>query len=133
MTRVLDDFEGKWRLKRQITPATTPPGQFLGVATWSRAAHGLTYHEMGELQIAGHPAMSAERCYLWQSDLSVWFDDGRFFHHVPAVGGETSHWCDPDQYNGIYDFSNWPRFSVTWRVKGPAKDYRMVSDYDRLL
>ena len=76
--------------------------------------------------------MQAERRYLWREDLTVWFEDGRFFHQVPAEGGETGHWCDPDQYDVTYHFNDWPDFQVVWRVKGPAKDYRMVSHYTRI-
>jgi hypothetical protein len=74
----------------------------------------------------------AERRYLWSADLSVWFEDGRFFHNVPPHGGPTAHWCDPDQYDGQYDFADWPAFRVTWRVRGPRKDYRMETLYRRV-
>jgi hypothetical protein len=73
-----------------------------------------------------------ERRYLWALDLSVLFEDGRFFHKVPPLGGATAHWCDPDQYDGMYDFSDWPEFAVTWHVRGPRKDYRMETQYRRL-
>ncbi len=131
MTRSLDDFKGRWHLTRQITPADGPSGQFDGIATWSPVTEGLAYHELGMLQIANHPPMQAERRYLWRPDLSVWFEDGRFFHTVPADGGATGHWCDPDQYDVVYTFDDWPSFRVSWRVKGPAKDYTMISDYSR--
>ncbi len=131
MTRILDDFEGRWLISRQITPANDPPGRFHGVATWTPVPEGLAYHEVGDLRIADHPSMQAERRYLWRRDLSVWFEDGRFFHTVPAGGGATGHWCDPDQYDVAYDFTKWPAFRVTWRVKGPTKDYRMISEYSR--
>lgn len=129
MSRSLSDFEGSWCVSRQITPAVDPPGRFHGEATWARVPQGLAYHEIGELQVGAHPAMQAERRYLWRDDLTVWFEDGRFFHQVPPDGGETGHWCDPDQYDVSYDFATWPEFRVTWRVRGPAKDYTMVTEY----
>ncbi len=129
MTRLLDDFEGRWRIARRITHAHGPPGAFSGTATWSRIPRGLAYHEQGELHVPGHRAMRAERRYVWRPDLTVWFDNGRFFHQVPARGGQTGHWCPPDQYDVTYEFETWPRFRVVWRVKGPAKDYTMLSDY----
>lgn len=129
MSRILSDFQGSWQVHRDITPVADPPGRFHGVATWTPVPQGLTYHETGRLQVGAHPPMQAERRYLWRDDLTVWFEDGRFFHQVPPEGGETGHWCDPDQYDVTYDFTGWPRFRVTWRVKGPAKDYTMVTDY----
>ena len=80
----------------------------------------------------GKTPMQAERRYRWSTDLSVYFDDGRFFHCVPKSGGETQHFCDPDMYKGTYDFAEWPTFRVTWDVRGPRKDYRMTSTFTRL-
>lgn len=129
MSRVLADFEGRWRIARRIDPATAPPARFTGEASWTPIPEGLAYHEHGTLRVDGHTPMQAERRYLWRPDLTVWFEDGRFFHQVPPEGGSTGHWCDPDQYDVTYDFTNWPHFRVTWQVKGPAKDYRMTSEY----
>ena len=127
--RTLAEFQGEYRLSRQITHADAPPARFLGQAVWSAKGNGLRYVETGVLSVPGHAPMMSERRYFWAPDLKVYFDDGRFFHQVPAVGGSTSHWCDPDQYTAIYDFGDWPDFQVIWDVKGPAKDYRMISDY----
>jgi len=47
-------------------------------------------------------------------------------------GGACAHWCDPDQYDGQYDFSRWPEWRCIWQVRGPRKDYRMTSLYCRV-
>jgi hypothetical protein len=86
---------------------------------------------VGQLQIAGQPEMHSERKYRWTKDLSVYFDDDRFFHTVPNEGGGTEHWCDPDRYMVTYDLAKWPVWRVKWRVLGPKKDYIMTSDYKR--
>ncbi|WP_415920208.1 DUF6314 family protein [Tateyamaria sp. SN6-1] len=129
--RSLADFEGDWTLRRDIFHADGTVGRFDGTAQFVPDAGGLAYVERGLLRLGAGSGMSAERRYRWDADLAVYFDDGRFFHHVPAQGGVTAHWCDPDQYDGRYDFGEWPGFSVEWRVRGPRKDYRMVSRYDR--
>lgn len=129
--RRLSDFEGVWQLSRQITHAGAPPAQFDGRAVWTPTDAGMDYVETGTLVIMGQGRFTAERRYRWAPDLSVYFDDGRFFHHVPATGGPTGHWCDPDQYDVVYDFTDWPRFQVTWEVSGPRKAYHMVSLYQR--
>ena len=74
----------------------------------------------------------AERRYLWGPDLTVCFEDGRFFHQVPPEGGQAAHWCDPDQYEVSYDFRAWPDWQTRWRVVGPRKDYAMVSWYRKV-
>ncbi|SLN36515.1 hypothetical protein PEL8287_01732 [Roseovarius litorisediminis] len=129
--RKLADFAGNWRLERKISQADGTRAVFLGQADWQPKDDGLLCVEIGVLTLPGQAQMQAERRYFWSEDLSVYFDDGRFFHKVPALGGETGHWCDPDQYDGCYDFGDWPVFRVTWRVKGPKKDYKMISAYER--
>ncbi|WP_104017004.1 DUF6314 family protein [Roseovarius nitratireducens] len=131
--RRLQDFEGEWRLSREVVEADGRRATVTGRAVWSRAGTGLAnelaYVETGEMRLPGTPPMQVERRYHWAQDLSVFFADGRFFHRVPPEGGETAHWCDPDQYDGAYDFSRWPEFTVTWAVRGPRKDYRMMTIY----
>ncbi len=127
--RRLAEFEGRYHVVRQITHAHAAPATFTGTAQWSPKGDGMRYFESGLLTIRGHAPMASERRYFWAPDLKVYFEDGRFFHQVPATGGSTSHWCDPDRYTATYHFNDWPRFQVVWRVKGPAKDYTMRSDY----
>lgn len=129
--RSLADFAGRWRLSREITHGDGSRATFEGVAEWRPDPRGLAYRESGTLTMEGGGAFHAERAYLWKPDLSVWFTDGRFFHQVPPRGGETGHWCDPDRYDGRYDFAGWPAFTVRWRVTGPRKSYRMLSRYTR--
>ncbi|MEL7093446.1 MAG: DUF6314 family protein [Pseudomonadota bacterium] len=130
--RVLADFAGRWRLSRAIAPVGQPEAQFEGVAEWVPDAEGrLAYAESGLLRVPGQAEMRAERRYTWDAELNVWFEDGRFFHTVPAAGGKAEHWCDPDWYHVDYRFGSWPVFEVEWRVSGPRKDYVSVSRYAR--
>jgi hypothetical protein len=129
--RRLDDFTGDWQMQRDILHADGSCARFEGTARFEAAGDGLVYREEGMLLMPGQPAIKAERRYRWGSDLSVFFDDGRFFHRIPPEGGETGHWCDPDIYRGHYDFSSWPVFSVSWQVTGPRKDYQSVTTYRR--
>ncbi|CAN5682677.1 hypothetical protein BH23PSE1_BH23PSE1_03090 [soil metagenome] len=80
-------------------------------------------------------ALTATRDYLFRDGgagtIEVRFADGRLFHRFDP--GEdiprALHDCPPDRYCVRYDFSRWPRWRAEWRVEGPAKDYRIVSDY----
>ncbi len=127
--RVLADFEGAWKIERVITPEVGASARFSGSATWTAQSDDLAYAEVGTLYIDGAAPMQAERRYLWTPGLHVYFDDGRFFHTVPAAGGEASHWCDPDSYHVSYDFSDWPDFRATWTVEGPRKSYVMTNHF----
>jgi len=127
--RQLADFEGHWALSRQIVPAVGPEARFEGTAVWTPEG---AYAEEGLLHVQGQTPMRAERRYVWDAELNVYFEDGRFFHRVPAEGGETGHWCAPDQYDVCYDFADWPRFEARWKVFGPRKNYEMISHYSRV-
>jgi hypothetical protein len=61
----------------------------------------------------------------------VLFADGRPFHAFDpgAARPEAAHDCPPDLYRVRYDFSDWPDWQAAWEVRGPRKDYRMVSRY----
>lgn len=127
--RVLADFEGRWQLARRILHADGPVATLEGTATWTREGASLIQSEEGELRMPGLAPLRATRAYRWHEGLDVHFEDGRFFHRVPAGGGSTRHLCDPDTYDVTYDFTDWPVFIVTWDVQGPRKAYHMVSRY----
>ena len=127
------EFEGKWQIRRRIEDALSgQEGRFSGIAQFERDDLGLRYSERGVLEMGG-VSMEAERAYSWRSGangIEVYFDDGRFFHRIDE-SSEAAHWCDPDQYDVIYEFAGWPKWSAQWRVSGPRKDYVMVSEYAR--
>jgi hypothetical protein len=129
--RVLADFAGYWQVRRKIVPQSGPRAEFQGAAEWRPAPEGLAYVETGLMTLDGHTPMPAQRRYLWARDLSVFFEDGRFFHKVPALGGPVRHWCDPDAYLLCYDFADWPDFRVDWHVRGPRKSYEATTEYTR--
>lgn len=130
----LSDFTGLWRVRRQISDHLGTDGQFIGEVRFTPQNEGLLLTETGTLTI-GSTSFSAERRYEWRAEgegIAVYFDDGRFFHAFTLEGhAAAAHWCDPDQYDVRYDFSRWPEWSATWRVKGPRKDYEMHSHYIR--
>ncbi len=137
----LKAFEGRWQLSRVIEDRRAQSeGRFEGSALFSpHAGHDkvMDYFETGEMSYAGQPPMAASRAYIWQQEdcgIAVTFDDGRAFHKIDGKGvaPDAVHHCDPDLYHVSYDFSGWAmRWRSVWRVQGPRKDYRMVSEYRR--
>lgn len=126
--RILQHFIGDWTLERRIHHDGGAQAGFQGHASWRAQPGGALYTERGSLEMNGQ-AFDAERRYVWDDALRVFFDDGRFFHRVPPTGGTAAHWCDPDQYEVRYDFANWPDWEAVWRVRGPRKDYVMTTRY----
>lgn len=127
--RRLQDFEGVRRFDRQIAHADGGRAAVTGRALWRPEGGRLILDETGEMRLPGHAPIPVSRRYLWEPGLLVRFADGRPFHRVPPEGGATVHRCDPDRYEGRYDFSDWPGFTLVWKVRGPRKHYRMVTRY----
>lgn len=133
---VLADFAGSWDVTRRITDFLGADGSFTGTARFDADDAGLAYHEQGWLRIGDGAALAAERRYLWRGEgslIAVHFDDSRLFHRFDPRDGapEARHDCAPDLYLATYEFADWPRWQVEWRVTGPRKDYRMVTRYLR--
>ncbi len=130
----LADFVGCWRIAREIEDrlsATT--GRFQGTAEFVPAAEGLAYREQGVLTLGDATPLTAERCYLWRAGpegrIIVDHGDGRPFHDFHPAGPDARHLCGADDYAVRYDFGDWPCWRADWTVRGPRKDYRMVSHY----
>lgn len=129
-------FAGDWTIEREIEDIRAgTPGRFVGTARFSPVAEGLAYAEEGLISLGGSAGVQAVRRYLWRDGganaIEVLFEDGRFFHRFYADEDTPAavHDCPPDQYRVRYDFSRWPRWRAEWRVRGPRKDYAMVSRY----
>ena len=130
--RKLSDFAGDWVIDRAIIHADGSKARFAGKAVFHDNRSGeLDYIEDGILTLPNGQSMRATRSYRWEADLSVFFDDGRPFHQVPASGGTAIHLCAPDTYRVTYEFENWPSWRAVWDVSGPNKEYRMTSTYTR--
>ena len=133
----LADFEGSWRLDRDIADgAGASTARFSGRAVFAWQDGDLAYEETGTLTLAGQVPVAASRGYLWtrraEGGIAVRFADGRAFHEFDLRdGASATHSCPPDLYHVAYEFGHWPDWTARWRVTGPRKDYTMVSRYGR--
>lgn len=61
------------------------------------------------------------------------FADGRFFHDLDLRSGHhvADHPCSADLYRGEFSVYDAERWRTMWRVKGPAKDLLLTTDYRR--
>lgn len=129
------DFEGPWVLERRVIHEDAPDAQFRGSARFIPHGSGLTYEEKGLIKIEGTRPVSAQRRYLWREDengvIEVLFEDGRAFHRIDPAAPQDTHLCAPDTYEVSYRFGQWPEWISIWKVRGPEKNYRMVSTYRR--
>ncbi|GAB4293722.1 MAG: DUF6314 family protein [Roseovarius sp.] len=135
----LGDFAGRWHVARRIVHADGSHARFRGSAVFTPEGGGLLHAETGLLwpgsAAAGVAPIRAERRYRWQpgpeGTIAVFFADGRPFHRFdPALPlPEARHPCGADLYEVRYAFGRWPRWWSRWRVRGPRKDYVMLTIY----
>ncbi|WP_339771486.1 DUF6314 family protein [uncultured Paraglaciecola sp.] len=131
----LEDFWGAWQLNRQILQNSGEAFLFAGQANFTWSDSHLLYHESGLVTAPDRKALQAERTYFWRQQaggkIDVLFDDNRYFHTFSAAEPCAEHMCGDDHYVVNYVFDHWPSWESTWQVKGPRKDYKMISLYQR--
>ena len=129
----LAPFLGRWTVSRRIHDRRGgQEGAFHGIAHFGPDGAGLRYHEDGMLTLGQGMPLRATRDYLWrveQGRIVVDHGDGRPFHAFDPGNPVAEHLCGADTYAVDYDFSRWPQWRTVWVVSGPAKDYRMITDY----
>lgn len=131
------DFAGRWAITREIVDRRQKQtGEFEGeaVLTIGPAPDHMSYFERGDIRLGDGPQLEATRAYTWVftgDKVDVSFTDGRAFHSFRPKGhcAGTEHPCGSDLYQVEYDFTRWPVWRATWKVKGARKDYTSVSEY----
>lgn len=127
---------GAWAIVRRIEDRRGPDGRFAGTGVFSPDGDGLIWRESGVLTIGAAAPFRAAQRHLWRfaagGGVTVLFADGRAFHGFDPDAPEAEHDCPPDLYRVAYAFDPPDRWRATWRVTGPRKNYRMVSDMTRI-
>lgn len=153
----LAHLAGTWRVARSVRDlAGGDEGRFTGRTVFSpleeggpagggglpdesgpAAGGGLLHEESGTFTWRG-TARPAERTLRFlpgraPGTADVRFADGRPFHVLDL---STGHWiadhpCAADLYRGEFTVSGPDRWRSVWRVRGPAKDLVLTTDYTR--
>ena len=138
--KILESLEGRWRIVRRI-PGTA---RLRGVADFTPLRAGqLAYKETGTLLLANGQTTTAEREYIFAAapaGFDVYFVESppRLFHEArlslsnAVLVAECEHLCIADNYRSRYRWRSADRFSIFHRVKGPRKNYCMVTTYTRI-
>jgi hypothetical protein len=129
-----DFLRGRWRVRRRIVDHRSGiDGDFLGSAEFD---DDLTYYEYGELRFGDHRG-PATRCLRYADRgahvLDVTFADGRDFYRLDLRDGSWSaeHPCRADAYAVAGRITGPDSFTEHWRATGPAKDYELLTYYER--
>ncbi|MHB9754883.1 DUF6314 family protein [Streptomyces sp. BYX5S] len=133
---VLAFLAGRWRVERTVRDlAEDLTGVFRGTTVFTADGGGLVHFESGTFEWRG-VVRPAERTLLYgpgeeAGTAVVRFADGRFFHGLDLRAGRhvADHPCSADLYRGEFTVYGDDRWRSVWRVKGPAKDLVLTTDY----
>ncbi|MFJ9997396.1 DUF6314 family protein [Streptomyces werraensis] len=130
---------GTWRAERVVRDlASGDEGRFTGTVVFEplEDGDGLLQRESGDFTWRG-VTRPAERTLRFLSGpdgtADVRFADGRFFHGLDLRSGRhiADHPCSADLYRGEFTVRDADHWRAVWRVRGPAKDLELVTEYAR--
>ncbi|MCT7354568.1 DUF6314 family protein [Streptomyces sp. 15-116A] len=136
---VLAYLRGSWRVTRTVRDlASGDEGDFRGTTAFRPSSEGgLLHEESGTFTWRG-VARPAERTLRFLpgpgGTADVRFADGRPFHDLDLTEGRHSadHPCSADLYRGEFTVRDANHWRTVWRVRGPAKDLEITTDYARV-
>jgi hypothetical protein len=140
VTDVLAYLAGRWRVARTVRDlATGDAGRFTGTTGFDPLpGGGLLHREAGTFTWRG-VARPAERTLRFlpgavPGTADVRFADGRPFHDLDLTSGRyvADHPCAADLYRGEFTVRDAGHWRTVWRVGGPHKDLRLVTEYARV-
>lgn len=95
----------------------------------------LAYREDLEVHIPGFSeAVYQEYLYVFEEGcVYKKFKDNRLFYRLEVSNAEATgaHLCGEDHYQAHYSFLGQNNFTLTYRVKGPRKDYEILTEFTR--
>ncbi|POX49630.1 hypothetical protein C3489_24205 [Streptomyces sp. Ru71] len=137
---VLAYLAGSWQVERSVRDlASGDEGRFTGVTDFAPLGEGggLLHTESGTFVWQG-VARPAERTLRFlpgdpPGTADVRFADGRPFHDLDLGSGRyiADHPCAADLYRGEFTVRDAGHWRTVWRVRGPAKDLVLTTDYTR--
>lgn len=92
---------------------------------------GETLRQVEHLTFNG---LEASRTLLWlvtADTISLSYEDGSPLVEIQGEGDLSRHLCGPDLYQARLSRVADTGFTLAWRVRGPRKDYAMVTRYER--
>lgn len=130
-------LNGRWRIARRISDARAElMGRLTGWSVFTPSADGLIHDETGDLNFGAYRGPVTRRYHLIADGSStgiVRHADGSLFHALDLASGmaDILHACGDDRYRGRYRVLDESRFTVSWQVTGPRKQYRLATLHRR--
>ncbi|MFI9344436.1 DUF6314 family protein [Streptomyces sp. NPDC052773] len=138
---VLAFLAGSWRVERSVRDlASGDEGRFDGTTVFGPLEGGALLHRESGTFVWQGVARPAERTLRFlpgaagAGTADVRFADGRPFHDLDLTTGRwvADHPCAADLYRGEFTVREPDHWRTVWRVRGPAKDLVLTTDYARV-
>ncbi|MEV5341458.1 DUF6314 family protein [Streptomyces sp. NPDC052676] len=138
---VLAFLAGSWRVERSVRDlASGDEGCFDGTTVFGPLEGGALLHRESGTFVWQGVARPAERTLRFLPGAAgvgtadVRFADGRPFHDLDLTTGRwvADHPCAADLYRGEFTVRDPDHWRTVWRVRGPAKDLVLTTDYARV-
>jgi hypothetical protein len=138
---VLAFLAGSWRVDRSVRDlASGDEGRFDGTTVFGPLEGGALLHRESGVFVWHGVARPAERTLRFlpgpagAGTAEVRFADGRPFHDLDLTTGHwvADHPCAADLYRGEFTVRDADHWRTVWRVRGPAKELVLTTDYARV-
>ncbi|MFD5715563.1 DUF6314 family protein [Streptomyces pharetrae] len=138
---VLAFLAGSWRVDRSVRDlASGDEGRFDGTTAFGPLEGGALLHRESGVFVWRGVARPAERTLRFlpgpagAGTAEVRFADGRPFHDLDLTTGHwvADHPCAADLYRGEFTVRDADHWRTVWRVRGPAKELVLATDYARV-
>jgi hypothetical protein len=141
---VFDLLLGRWNFVREVSRQAS----MVGRATIALVEEGTAlYEETARVTLANGQTLNARQRYLYQrsahpvNGFDILFESTQNlfqslkFSHVGdgRLAASASHLCQADSYFSEYELVGEDRFYVQHTVRGPEKDYVVLTTYLRVV
>ncbi len=138
--KLFDRLPGAWKLSREIPGK----GRLEGKVSFTPSGQSsLEYREDGVLSISHGGKFNSSRSYVYKLNggrIEIHYDDphrkNEIMHELDfdAEGkARHRHRCGEDFYEIVFAFESEDRIRIEYDVRGPQKNYRMVSLLQKII
>lgn len=134
--KIFKNLTGTWNVSREIENF----GSAAGTATFVyKGENSIHYREDIKVEPFTTDSYEAFREYFYKYDkdddkITMYFKDLQLFSELEISGEKKlsgEHLCGLDNYNVLFNFLSQDKFTTSYHVKGPKKDYKIETTYDR--
>ncbi len=130
-----DLFKGKYAFQRQVTGLFPDVLSFEGQAVFKQISPSRqTYEEFGSY-LHNNQVIEFQTSYIYEiispQHCQVLFPDGRLFYELFQNPQDIQHICGHDHYQGYFEVLSQNEWQLSWGIKGPRKDLKILTSYHR--